>query len=463
MGDPTFRLGPIPVHVESSFLFLAVILGLAAQSPLLIAIWVASMFVGVLAHELGHAAAYRLIGAEALVVLHGGGGVTLGSRTKPLSAGEQILVSLAGPCTGITLGTLAGLALKFGGPFGSNAVKFALEQAVVINLFWGLFNLVPVIPMDGGHIVEALLSIRDPLRGRIRARQLSLLVCAVAIPVALRIGAPIAALLFVLFAIQSAQGIALLKLAEQREAGGMAEGQPSEPIESSDVLERLTRMHLALSRDDHPSAKALAWQVLELAQSHAAADAARRALAWVAIGEGDGRGALDQLGKTTPLFDDPLTLGTAHAVCGDAKTALPHLATAWARTPDAQTAAIYGRTLLALGRAEEARRLAGAEAPLEVKRALAEALFRGHDFAGAAQLSSALFLLHASPHDAYNAACAAARLADVPSAMQWLARAIDAGFADLAQLEGDPDLATLRADQGFEALRSRLTGSAPVA
>ena len=34
-----------------------------------------------------------------------------------------------------------------------------------INLYWGLLNLVPVLPLDGGHIVHSLLQIlrvRDP-------------------------------------------------------------------------------------------------------------------------------------------------------------------------------------------------------------------------------------------------------------------------------------------------------------
>src|SRR5262249_28781819 len=61
-----------------------------------------------------------------------------------------------------------------------------------------------------------------------------------------------------------------------------------------------------------------------------------------------------------------------------------------------------------------------------------------------------LFILH------YNVACAHARLKEADAAFASLARAVDLGYAvapeQVANLQRDPDLATLRADARFEPL-----------
>jgi membrane-associated protease RseP (regulator of RpoE activity) len=38
-----------------------------------------------------------------------------------------------------------------------------------VNLYWGLVNLMPVYPLDGGQATRALLTIHDPFRGVRRA------------------------------------------------------------------------------------------------------------------------------------------------------------------------------------------------------------------------------------------------------------------------------------------------------
>ncbi len=53
---------------------------------------------------------------------------------------------------------------------------------------------------------------------------------------------------------------------------------------------------------------------------------------------------------------------------------------------------------------------------------------------------------------AYNAACAHALLGHVDPAIDWLQKAVGFGFGSAAQLEVDPDLASLRGDERFNAL-----------
>jgi Zn-dependent protease len=77
---------------------------------------------------------------------------------------DMVLVALAGPgmnfllaivATAILAGAVAlgdGGPLTVGGFIASNALNFLL-----INIFLGVFNLIPLPPFDGGHVVEGLL------------------------------------------------------------------------------------------------------------------------------------------------------------------------------------------------------------------------------------------------------------------------------------------------------------------
>ncbi|MBM4112377.1 MAG: PDZ domain-containing protein, partial [Phycisphaerae bacterium] len=63
------------------------------------------------------------------------------------------------------------------------------------------------------------------------------------------------------------------------------------------------------------------------------------------------------------------------------------------------------------------------------------------------------------PDDAlmnFNAACVKSQLGDLDAAFAHLDRAIDFGFADLGSAAGDPDLAPMRDDSRWPALRARL-------
>jgi hypothetical protein len=44
-------------------------------------------------------------------------------------------------------------------------IKYALEVAINVNLFWTLLNLLPVLPLDGGHLLRILLEGVFGIRG----------------------------------------------------------------------------------------------------------------------------------------------------------------------------------------------------------------------------------------------------------------------------------------------------------
>lgn len=81
----------------------------------------------------------------------------------------MIAVALAGPGMNLALATIAAVALGLvGAALGSDAsgaqpngigafVLANLVNFLLVNVFLALFNLIPLPPFDGGHVVEGLL------------------------------------------------------------------------------------------------------------------------------------------------------------------------------------------------------------------------------------------------------------------------------------------------------------------
>lgn len=79
---------------------------------------------------------------------------------------DLILVSFSGPLSNFILAIIAGIILRLGfhGVFPLNqAVAYFLFFACLINLILGLFNLIPVPPLDGSKILIGLLPTRQAI------------------------------------------------------------------------------------------------------------------------------------------------------------------------------------------------------------------------------------------------------------------------------------------------------------
>jgi len=76
---------------------------------------------------------------------------------------EIILMSLAGPGANLLVAAAAGLALRFF-LFPSEVYQLTLFYLMFMNLGLGLFNLIPLPPLDGSHILENLLPLRASIK-----------------------------------------------------------------------------------------------------------------------------------------------------------------------------------------------------------------------------------------------------------------------------------------------------------
>lgn len=148
------RLFGFPLHVGSGFWLFMGLITLIHSSFLGLggAVLFAALIAGfTLVHELGHAFAARATGARAEISLAFMMGYASFVPTRKLTRWEQVGISFAGPATQIVIG--AGLYLALGGGWPIEDLTIAQFAALWAGPMIGLFNLVPVLPFDGGNIL----------------------------------------------------------------------------------------------------------------------------------------------------------------------------------------------------------------------------------------------------------------------------------------------------------------------
>jgi Zn-dependent protease len=175
--DLRFRLLGFPVRVHPWFWLGSVLLGASALDLGLqfLALWVLVVFISIVVHELGHALAFRWYGADADVVLYAFGGLAIPSHAIS-GRWRRIAVALAGPFAGFVLcGLVYGSneALGWVAAVGSRELAFFYLQLVFVNLVWGVFNLLPVFPLDGGQVCRELCGMKWRGRGERISLQIS--------------------------------------------------------------------------------------------------------------------------------------------------------------------------------------------------------------------------------------------------------------------------------------------------
>lgn len=212
-GELHFRIFGVPVRVHPLFWLVALLLGLRIRDGQLLVIWIICVFVSILIHEFGHVLAFQRFGSRARVVLYALGGLAIADRGRHEDWGRewkppgyddrnndgwrQVMIAFAGPLAGFVLATVIVVGLFaadrycpfpfgpwtwwFGGsrPIANERILNAVYYLLQLNIIWGLVNLLPVYPLDGGQIARELLSMQDSRRGVRRSLVLSIATGAV--------------------------------------------------------------------------------------------------------------------------------------------------------------------------------------------------------------------------------------------------------------------------------------------
>lgn len=148
--------GKIPISIHPLFWLISFFIGWMWTMTLTGALLcVAIILVSVLFHEFGHALTALLFGQKTRIELAAFGGFTYREGRK-LKLWEEFLVVLNGPVAGFFLFLVAYVVYKHV-PIETPALLFAVKFTFVANLFWTVINLVPVLPLDGGHLLSIIL------------------------------------------------------------------------------------------------------------------------------------------------------------------------------------------------------------------------------------------------------------------------------------------------------------------
>ena len=167
------RIGGIPLGLHWSFLVLLVYLSWEGWS---VAEWhgliwilgfTVSVFTCVVLHELGHAVTARRFGIKVpRILLLPIGGMAEFNRI-PRNSRQEILIALAGPAVNALLAIgLWAVGVRFSSDW--QVIEFPLtlgelgRHLVLMNVVMGIFNLLPIFPMDGGRVFRAVLALKFP-------------------------------------------------------------------------------------------------------------------------------------------------------------------------------------------------------------------------------------------------------------------------------------------------------------
>lgn len=144
----------IPIQIGQSAIMLAALVVFLNGDIVQGLIFAAILFGSIFAHEMGHAWGCVVQGVPVRrVMIYGGGGFC--EQKRSATAREDELIVAMGPIVNLVIWALSSLAvmnLQLPLP-----VLLVLLNASWLNLLLAIFNLMPVMPLDGGRLFQLLL------------------------------------------------------------------------------------------------------------------------------------------------------------------------------------------------------------------------------------------------------------------------------------------------------------------
>lgn len=199
--DLCFRIWGFPVRVHPFFWLVSAFLGLRSFEDMRLgilemSIWISAVFVSILVHELGHSLAFRhVFHVRNHIALYWLGGLAIPVDSPRKGYGFfgmlcDVFLSFSGPLAGFLLAGILLIpllmfpSLYVGVNFEEQPVRAVLlrwmDTVFYISVFWGVFNLLPIYPLDGGQISREIFSYFSPRRGIANSLALSMVTAIIA-------------------------------------------------------------------------------------------------------------------------------------------------------------------------------------------------------------------------------------------------------------------------------------------
>jgi Zn-dependent protease len=437
-----FTLFGIPVRIDVTFLVVVAFLGLAAPTGALVVAWMVVVTISVLVHEFGHAIAFRLYGHAAQIQLYGFGGVTTGARLGPK---RDVVVSLAGPISAFVLLGIPAVLIDTYGSVGDPFWTEVVKMVIWVNVFWSLVNLLPVLPLDGGNVTQALLSMSLGRDAERLTRQISIGFAAAGAVIALVFGSSYSLFLVVFAGIFGAMNwSALSRVRMARINRLLAAGQQG--LIGGDTRGAAASADAALAErvDTSQRASAIGLQT------------------WAWLQEGNVTNARIAMSRWPNGRPVPAALQAGIALAEqrapEAVALLSYALVQEQAGPDHFFAAIaMSRADLSLEVSDELLRMEDGRG-LEAAAVFASLLHHGSCFTDAARVGSRLFDDGRLPRDrtALGIASSLSRGGHLDAAARWLETAADYGWRDIGSVLRDSDFDGVRTTPGFIELSRRL-------
>ncbi|MCU0697537.1 MAG: hypothetical protein MUC96_13505 [Myxococcaceae bacterium] len=441
-GFVRFSLFGVPVSIDWTFLLVPLLASSGGWQRA--AVWTGVVFVSVLLHELGHAVAMRVFGFAPRVSIYALGGLTYWPQGAAPTPKQSFVVSGSGPAVSITLGvlSLAGAFMVDERTVGADV----LNASVWINLVWGAINLLPLMPLDGGNLLDTAATI---VTGKTQrwVGLVSVVTGGLVIAGAAKFG-----LIFLGFI-----GVfAILR--------GWSRWTDKAP-DFDTVLKQAVELTWSGKRAE---AETLL-QGLEVAAARPEQRAAVvQQLAYLRLLGGDVAGAeqavrrLPEGWQVAPELKARL-LATKDDVDGVIATLLPEVTNGQL---EVTAAPLLASALMSQSRFTEVEAVATlmlvhaksrTDAHGNVVADLAARLFHAGAIEPCLRLSQFMWQKLQAGEDAFNQACCHVKLGRPDEAMRWLDEAVRAGMPELKKaLLEDDDLAPLRSRPDFDALVTRV-------
>jgi len=455
-----FRIFGIPIRIEPFFVIVAALFGIRLEPLWVVFAWVGIVFVSVLVHELGHALTYRALGQRSAIVLHGFGGFTVptGGGRRVLSKPKSVFVSISGALAQLLIlglpmwllwksdwydDTLFDWALQGGDGFSWAPIVYYMQ---FVSIWWAVFNLLPIRPLDGGHVAETLLGFETACKVSIGA-------AIVAAFITFRSGrfGLFGLIYFGLFAYMNFQDLRAGQSTGAFDVDAPAAGQGrARGRRSSPRPRRRGRPDLqVVTPADIPA---------DLTPRVAPAEAETRA--WNALRSGDGARAASILRHSGAGGNGFLRASIA-LLTGPVEMADDLFDAAYRAEPGGPPNLVPATLLADADRAVPlaTRLVAGGRVGVEAAAGLQTHLHYAERFPAAAEVGEQVFAAgpQSPAQTAFEVACSWARAGSPDEALRWVEVAVDAGFRAPGLLDGEPDLAPVRDLPGWPAVRARLS------